>query len=274
MKLQSNLKNCMIGIQLGWKMWYLDFFERGHQAFTTSITVLVISTLCSVVLGSVFSRRDFPHWGVMVYRYKPDKSIEREIPSHWLEAVCSPHLSQEGEWSDCLTSRVSKECSHGQIGCGRWAVTFPAWVMPSVDHASAGWWQGSSGASKGCAERKDKLEHYVGVPNSAVCSASRGSSIWYEPPPWGEGFPGLAEASPAQQRTSVVLFCYIQCAYMNFKTAPHSHREWASLPTLRPSPQGCDVTMIPLSDPLKHTRGLGSLQGRRMFLKWVLEKQS
>lgn len=59
-------------------MWYLDFFKRGHQAFTTSITVLVISTLCSVMLGSVFSRRDFPHWGVMVYRYKPDKRVERE----------------------------------------------------------------------------------------------------------------------------------------------------------------------------------------------------
>lgn len=56
----------------------LGLFQKGHQAFTASITVLVISTLCSVVLGSVFSRRDFPHRGVMVYRYKPDKRLERE----------------------------------------------------------------------------------------------------------------------------------------------------------------------------------------------------
>lgn len=36
------------------------------------------AALCSVALGSVFSRRDFPHWGVMVYRYKPDKRVGRE----------------------------------------------------------------------------------------------------------------------------------------------------------------------------------------------------
>lgn len=36
------------------------------------------AALCSVVLGSVFSRRDFPHWGVMVYRYKPDKRVGGE----------------------------------------------------------------------------------------------------------------------------------------------------------------------------------------------------
>lgn len=36
------------------------------------------AALCSFVLGSVFSRRNFPHWGVMVYRYKSDKRVGRE----------------------------------------------------------------------------------------------------------------------------------------------------------------------------------------------------
>lgn len=50
------------------------------------------------------------------------KDKHKGLPSHCsrplagLEAACFPPLSLEGDWSDCFTSRVNEEHSHGQLG--------------------------------------------------------------------------------------------------------------------------------------------------------------
>lgn len=128
------------------------------------------AALCSVVLGAVFSKRDFPHWRAMVYRYNSDKRVggEKENtkftePFQQDAGWSGSHLlptSIPGRWlNDCCTSR-EWWASEWPADCRGWAVTSPAWVTLLVGHTSAEWRLGSSGANKGCAEGKDKLERY------------------------------------------------------------------------------------------------------------------
>lgn len=105
----------------------------------------------------------------------------------------------------------------------------------------------------------------------------------------------VLESHYPKEKTSLAWLCHqgqqgpvqvskepLQCSPAKYSIfvlscSPQSPGEWVSLLTLRTSPRGCDVTVIPLSDPLKHARGLGPLQGTRttwIFFKLVSHRQS
>lgn len=120
----------------------------------------------------------------MVYRYNSDKRVggEKENtkftePFQQDAGWSGSHLlptSIPGRWlNDCCTSR-EWWASEWPADCRGWAVTSPAWVTLLVGHTSAGWRLGSSGANKGCAEGKDKLERY----SRALHAPMSGSHSW------------------------------------------------------------------------------------------------